>query len=357
MYPELFEIPFFHLTVKSYGLMMVIGFLSAVFLIRRLSRNITPDPQLITNAALYSLIAGVVGARLFFIVHYFDQFQKYPLSVFAIWEGGLELLGGVILAIVVIFFYLWYHKLPIRRYLDILAIGLMSALVFGRIGCFLNGDCFGKPTNLPWAVCFPYGSHAYRSQVNPDLDRNRPDPHLELPLEFFRYVEEDRLWYPRLKPYEDLTQEQKDTVKNGPYRCLPVHPTQLYSSVNGAVLCLILYLFWRRTLKNPNSKNRKTLFHKPGCTFGLMFILYGSTRFFLEFLRDDNPFEFGWWAIYKGGTVSQNLGIYMTIFGAALMVIFAKMKLKVISLDENNKIKDSGLEFIARTRHEQRDTK
>ena len=64
MYPELFEIPFTHVTLKSYGLMMVIGFLAAVFLIRHLSRNITPDPQLITNAALYSLIGGVVGARL-----------------------------------------------------------------------------------------------------------------------------------------------------------------------------------------------------------------------------------------------------------------------------------------------------
>ncbi|MHC4423124.1 MAG: prolipoprotein diacylglyceryl transferase [Planctomycetota bacterium] len=324
MYPELFEIPFIHLTVKSYGLMMVIGFLSAVFLIRRLSRNITPDPQLITNAALYSLIAGVVGARLFFIVHYFDQYLRDPLSVFAIWEGGLELLGGVILAIIVIFLYLWHHKLPIRRYLDILAIGLMLALVFGRIGCFLNGCCFGIPTNLPWAVRFPYGSHAYRSQVNPDIERNRPDPQLELPLEFFRYVEEDGLWYPRLKPYQDLTQEQKYLVDIGPYRCLPVHPTQLYSSVNGAVLCLILYLFWRRTPKTPNSKKPKRLFSKPGCTFGLMFVVYGITRFLLEFLRDDNPFEF------DSLTVSQNISIAMILFGAALMVIFEKMKPKAL---------------------------
>jgi len=320
MYPELFELPFIHLTVKSYGLMMVIGFLSAVFLIRRLSANITPNPQLITNAALYSLIAGVVGARFFFVVHYFDKFQKDLLSIFAIWQGGLELLGGVILAISVIFFYLWRHKLPIRHYLDILAIGLMLALVFGRIGCFLNGCCFGKPTKLPWAVRFPYGSHAYHSQVNPDLDRNRPDPHLELPFEFFRYIEDDGLWYPRLKPYGDLTQEQKYMVDKGPYRCLPVHPTQLYASVNGAVLCLILYAFWRRTQKTGNSKNPKRLFRKPGCTFGLMFILYGITRFFLEFFRDDNPFEF------DSLTVSQNISIAMIVLGMLLMAIFQRMR-------------------------------
>jgi prolipoprotein diacylglyceryltransferase len=57
-----------------------------------------------------------------------------------------------------------------------------------------------------------------------------------------------------------------------------------------------------------------------------MFIFYGISRFFMEFLRDDNPFEYGWWAIYKGGTVSQNLGIYMTIFGVVLAVIFQVMK-------------------------------
>jgi len=64
MFPELFAIPFTHVTIKSYGLMMVVGFLAAVTVIRRLSRTFTPDPQLITNAALYSLIGGVVGARI-----------------------------------------------------------------------------------------------------------------------------------------------------------------------------------------------------------------------------------------------------------------------------------------------------
>ena len=91
-------------------------------------------------------------------------------------------------------------------------------------------------------------------------------------------------------------------------------------------MCLILYLFWQRAKK----KAGKPL-TKPGSTFALMFILYGITRFCIESLRDDNPFEYAWWAIYKGGTVSQNLGIYMTIFGLALMAIFAKMKTKVVS--------------------------
>jgi len=259
-------------------------------------------------------------------VHYFDQFQGRLLSVFAVWKGGLELLGGVVLAISVIFLYLWYHKLPIRRYLDILAIGLMLALAIGRIGCFLNGCCFGKPTNLPWAIRFPYGSNAYRSQVSENLKRNHPEPQLKLPAEFFGYYDENGFWIQDLKPKKYLTREQKYMVNEGPYRCLPVHPTQLYSSASAVVLCGILYLFWRRNRKVSSSKSHKRLFVKPGSTFALMFILYGIARFFIEFLRDDNPFEYGWWAIYKGATVSQNLGIYMTIFGLVLMVIFQRMR-------------------------------
>jgi phosphatidylglycerol:prolipoprotein diacylglycerol transferase len=318
MHPILFKIPFTDLTVKSYGLMMVIGFLSAVFLIRRLSRNITPDPQMITNAALYSLIAGVIGARLFYVLHYLEQFRGRPWwSAFTIWEGGLEVLGGVILAIAVIVIYMHYHKLAIRKYLDILAIGLMLALMFGRIGCFLNGCCFGRPTNLPWGVRFPYGSYAYNSQVFPNPQRNRMEPQLKLPDEFFQYNDSQ---YKQLKPYKELTNKQKEMVKSGPYRCLLVHPTQLYSSANAALLCLILYLFWRRSQNAVRTGKGEKLFAKPGCTFGLMFVLYGITRFLLEFVRDDNPFEF------DGLTISQNICIIMIIFGAVLMVIFIKMK-------------------------------
>lgn len=321
MYPKLFEIPSLHLTGWSYGLMMVIGFISAISLIRHLSRDITPNSQLITNAALYSLIAGIVGARLFYVVHHFDHFRgRGLLSVFAIWQGGLELLGGVILAITVIVLYLRHHRLPIRRYLDILAIALMLALAFGRIGCFLKGCCFGKPANVPWAVRFPYGSDAYRSQATANLQRNRPEPQLKLPADFFGYAKGKGLWFLHLKPYEQLTQEQKDIVDKGPFRCLSVHPTQLYSSANAIILCLILYFFWRRSRKADNSENINRLLIKPGCTFSLMFILYGITRFFLEFLRDDNPFEF------DSLTISQIFSIALTMLGVVLIVTFERIK-------------------------------
>ncbi len=338
MYPELFKIPFIDLPLPSYGLMMVVGFLAAVFVMRRLSRDITSNPQFITNASLYALIAGVIGARLFYVVHYFDRFRTNLLSIFALWHGGLEFLGGVLLAIVVLLFYLLRHKLSIRHYFDILAIGLMLGLAFGRIGCFLKGDCFGRPTESPLAVRFPYGSDVYHSQIRPNLNRNRPDPHLQLPNEFFGYYEGNGEAYYGLKPYEDLTPKQKDMVTKGNYRCLPVHPTQLYSSVNALFLCFILYLFWRRAQLAAVLKDNKKLFAGPGCTFSLMFVLYGITRFLIEFLRDDNPFEYGFWAVYKGGTVSQNISIYMVILGVILMLIFEKFKLKVDVPEESHKM-------------------
>ena len=318
MFPELFKIPFTDLTIKSYGTMMVIGFLLAVFLIRRLSRNITPNATLITNAALYALIGGIFGARLFYVIHYFDQFRGNLLSAFAIWRGGLELLGGL-LAIVVIFVYLRWHKLPVRRYLDILAIGIMLALSFGRIGCFLNGCCFGAPTDLPFGVQFPYGSFAYHSQIEPDLARNRTEPLLELPKDFFEFYYENGILLSALLPYEDLTAEQKQMVSSGQYQCLSVHPTQLYSSAAGGLWCVILYFFWRKGQKTNNAKKGKGIF-KSGCTFGLMFILYGFGRFFIEFLRDDNPIGF------DGLTISQNISIALVVLGAVLMIIFARTK-------------------------------
>lgn len=317
MHPELFEVPVVHLMIRSYGVMMVIGFIAAVTIIRYLSRHFTSNPQHITNAALYSLIAGVIGARTFFVIHYSEEFRGNPLGVFEIWNGGLELLGGVVLAIAVIWFYIRHHKLPMRHYLDVLAIGLVAALVFGRIGCFLNGCCYGKPTDLPWGVQFPYGSFAYRSQVQADPQRNRSLPYIDLPDTYFGYRDAQGQYVPGLKPLSELTPEQRTLVTQGRYRSLPVHPTQLYSSVGAVMLGLVLLLYLRRSQWGEESGAYPFL-ARPGSTFGLMFILYGVGRFLIEFVRDDNPFEIA------SLTISQLLSLGLIALGITLMVYFAK---------------------------------
>ena len=316
MHPEILKIPFVAVTIKSYGLMMVVGFLAAVTVIRYLSRHFTRDPQHITNAALYSLIAGVIGARAFFVIHYPSEFRGDPLSVLAIWNGGLELIGGVVLAILVILLYGWHYKLPMRHYVDVLAVGLMAALLFGRIGCLLNGCCYGKPTDLPWGVRFPYGSFAYDSQTKANPQRNRPQPHLPLPEDYFGYTDEQGDYSPGLKPAKYLTPEQRELVTHGPYQCLPVHPTQLYSSLGAGVLGLILYGFLRRS-NRAEMRGRYSLLTRPGSTFSIMFILYAIMRFSLEMIRDDNPFEI------DSLTIAQILCVGLAILGIVLIVFFA----------------------------------
>jgi phosphatidylglycerol---prolipoprotein diacylglyceryl transferase len=318
MHPELFSISFLHL--RSYGLLLVIGFIAAVTVIRWLSRDFTVDPQHITNAALYSLIAGVIGSRLFFVIHYYNaEFRDQLWKIPAIWIGGLELLGGVFLAVPVIIFYIWHHRLPMRHYLDALAIGLLAALAFGRIGCFLNGCCYGKPADVAWAVQFPYGSFAYRSQVKADPLRNRDQPRLHLPPEYFGYRDKESGYTDDLKPESALTPLQLEEVKHGRYRCLPVHPTQLYESGGAVLLGLFLYLVLRRSRK-AEQMGQYPLLTKPGSVFSLMFVFYGILRFIMEALRDDNPFEI------DHLTISQLLGMGLVVLGLVCVVFFTLAK-------------------------------
>lgn len=286
--------------------MIVIGFLVGVWLMRRLMKKAGQNPDYITNIAMYALVAGIIGARVFYVLHYPAYFEGRLLGVFAVWEGGLEFLGGFLAAVVFLGIYLWKQKLPKRLYLDILAIGLMVGLGFGRIGCFLNGCCFGRCTDVPWAVQFPYESPVFYSQIRPDEARERTEPLLDLPAD---YYDADG----HLKPYADLTDAQQEAVTRGAYRTLAVHPTQLYSSFNAFIIAGVLGLVWMKFGRR-----------KPGVVLSLMLILYGVNRFLLETLRDDNPFEYAWWTLYKGGTVSQNISIYLVILGAILLAIFLR---------------------------------
>ena len=180
MYPTLFTIPFLPAgwgEVKSYGFMLMIGFLSAIWLACRRAERVRADPDVVLNIGLISLVAGVIGARAYFVWHYWeDQFANQPnpwLSVAAINRGGLEFWGGPILSIPAVMIYLMLKKQSIRWYIDIVAPSLMWGLAFGRIGCLLNGCCWGgvcvdphdrSRAGLPWAIRFPYDSPAMRQQ-------------------------------------------------------------------------------------------------------------------------------------------------------------------------------------------------
>jgi phosphatidylglycerol---prolipoprotein diacylglyceryl transferase len=308
MHPELFRIPFLNIPVQGYGTFMVIGFLVSVFLMRRMVKRFGQNPETVANLAMYVLISGIVASRIFYVLHHHEHFTDNPLKVFAVWQGGLEFLGGVIGAGGFLAFYFWRQKLPKLRYLDVLAVGLMIGAGFGRLGCMMRGCCYGKTCDAPWAVTFPYQSPAFESQVYPDPARHRLEPQLELPDSYFQ----DGM----LKPFEQLTPEQQQAVtQHGPYHTLPVHPTQIYDSLSNFAIAGFLYLLWRRLSQR-----------KPGIVLSTAMVLYGISRFFMETLRDDNPFEHAWWLVYRGGTISQNLSLYMVFAGVVLLAFFITRK-------------------------------
>jgi phosphatidylglycerol:prolipoprotein diacylglycerol transferase len=183
MFPTMFTIPFLPAwlaDVKSYGVMMMIAFLTGIWMACRRAMRSQANPDTVLNMGFIALVAGIAGARAMFVIHYWDtRFanQANPLAaVFDIRAGGLEFWGGPILVVPALIIYLRYiAKVSVRWYLDICAASLAWGLAVTRIGCFLNGCCWGATcvdehdparhkASIPWAVHFPYGSPAMVQQ-------------------------------------------------------------------------------------------------------------------------------------------------------------------------------------------------
>lgn len=162
MSPILFQIPGLNLPIYSYGLMLVIGFLAAVELAKHLARKSNLNPETFVNAGLIALVSGVAGARLSHVLENIGQYTDPGRSFAAnLWDavnirsGGLTFYGGLLLATPILIGYAIKKKLPLLHSMDIIAPCIMLGLAFGRIGCFLNGCCYGAACDLPWAVTFP----------------------------------------------------------------------------------------------------------------------------------------------------------------------------------------------------------
>jgi len=331
MRPELFKLPFINITIKSYGTMMVIGFLCALYLARWRARKLKENPLHITNFAVYILLAGVIGARIMYVIHNFSEYRDNLWQMFMVWRGGLEFIGGVICAILVMIIYSRKMKLSVLKYLDILAPAVMLGLAFGRIGCLLNGCCFGQPSNLPWAIRFPAFninittgepdrySIPYAYQLSPDPQR--PDlKTLSLPEDYYYgYVDGSGWWVNSLEILEpqdretmhrqprsitQLSEQQRQDLQDGKHPMHPIHPAQIYSSLNALLLCLILNLLFGR-------------YKFSGQIIASMLILYGLSRFLLEMLRCE-PF------FIDHLTVSQTISIFAVIFGVILLLVLPR---------------------------------
>ena len=159
MHPVIFHLgPF---ALRTFGLAIAVGFaVSIAVVLRRAKRwGFPPDPVL--NLCFYLIFSGILGARLAYVVTHLEEFAGRWLDAVNPFAGeqfglaGLNLYGGIVVGIVVAVAYARRRNLPVLGVLDLLAPGVAIGLFVSRWGCFFNGCCFGRPTDLPWGVSFP----------------------------------------------------------------------------------------------------------------------------------------------------------------------------------------------------------
>jgi phosphatidylglycerol:prolipoprotein diacylglycerol transferase len=210
--------------------------------------------------------AGIVGARLFYVIQYRErifgnkQGVEWLKAAVNFSDGGMVYYGGLILAIIVALRFTRKRKIPLILLADIVIPGVFIGLGFGRIGCLLNGCCYGDFCSLPWAIQFPPGS----------------------------------------PPFETLV--HRGFLDEFAAASLPLHPTQIYSSIN-AILLAILTTVWFRYRR------------RDGEIIVLALLTYPVTRFVMEFLRNDEPGQFA-----TRFTISQ--WVSMGLFAAGWVLLF-----------------------------------
>ncbi len=152
MHPVLFKIgPY---SVYSYGAMLALAFLICSFLAKRRAVSIGMDGERILDFTVLLIMSGVIGGRIMFVILDLEYFKTRPLDIFKLWEGGLVWYGGFILAVISGAAFLRIYKMPILKTADLMMPYVALGQAIGRIGCFLNGCCYGKPTTLPVGIIF-----------------------------------------------------------------------------------------------------------------------------------------------------------------------------------------------------------
>ena len=250
----LFTIPGVGISIFGYGAMLVLAFVTSTWLACWRARREKLDPEAVLDMSFWLFAGGLIGARLFFCIQYWGTVIKSPLEIFMYWKGGIVYYGGIFGGVLAFLIYRKYRNLPLRPYLDALAPSIAVGTLFGRLGCFLNGCCYGDPCGVPrLGVRFPGGTPVWLAH------RAR-----------------------RLIPAD------------APFS-LPVHPTQLYSAAGGLVLLALLSAYY-------------PLRRRDGEVVGLLMIAYPVTRFLVETMRDDES------SLFLGMTASQVCSLLLLAF-------------------------------------------
>src|SRR5215470_8602086 len=229
MYPKLLELPwtiphFGTITIYTYGVLLAAAYLLGLQLALKRARARGLDSTRVMDLGIYIIISALVGAKLLLLVTNFQTFRANPAELFNLFREAGVFYGGLILAVVVALLYIRRVGLPLWTTCDVFAPGIALGHVVGRFGCFFAGCCFGKPTNVPWAITF----------TDPFAAANVGTP-----------------------------------------LGVPLHPTQLYEA--GAELLILIFLL--------ATEKRGRQF--AGRTFWLYMLLYSVSRYFIEFYRGD----------------------------------------------------------------------
>ncbi len=335
------------LAIRGYGVFLLLAILAGVGVVLLRCRQIGVHPDQVISLAFWMIASGIVGARLLYVVQKSDEFfgtgkslAEAVVGVLDMTKGGLVVYGSLMGAMVAAMVYFRIAKLPVLRMWDLIAPGMMLGLAIGRIGCLMNGCCYGGvcENDMP-GLEFPAGSPPYMQQLSyGDLTgvntvENTPDAEFartvvgvipggvadqlgiivddqitvfapdSLRLRFYKSAagrwKEDRelVFYVDSKRLGQLTVP----VKQLPSRSLRIHPTQIYSSINAMLLFSVLWFFW-------------TLRRYDGEVFALMLIFYSIGRFLLEIVRRDEGGLLG-----TPLTISQWVSVGAILFGFALL--------------------------------------
>jgi len=247
---------------RWYGFAYVLAFVSAYFIVRLLSKRGYCDlpPERVSDFITWTALFGVLlGGRIGYVLFYKPEMLREPLSILRVWEGGMASHGGMIGILALSFYYARRHKLSWTNLGDALVVAAPIGLFFGRCANFINGELYGRATNVAWAVQFP-------KELLEDL-----------------YVKDRAVTAAQtidsslIDPEQIIQAARHNSQLNDALRGIltPRHPSQLYEALfEGVVLFAILW-FVRTRMRQPN-----------GVLTGLFFIFYAIFRIICEYFRE-----------------------------------------------------------------------
>ncbi|AEG61356.1 prolipoprotein diacylglyceryl transferase [Desulforamulus ruminis] len=146
--------------IRSFGLMLSLGILAGLLTSSYVAKKQGRFFEEVLDLAFYAVIGGIIGARVWEVIFNWDYYSYHLWQIPALWNGGLSVQGSVLGGVLAVIWYCRKHRIPFWPMADILAPGLLVGQAIGRLGCFLNGCCYGIPYQHP-GIVYPVGTDAY----------------------------------------------------------------------------------------------------------------------------------------------------------------------------------------------------